>query len=457
MSKRREHLQQLSQAELIEGYLLLEKRVRTLEKKVADLKTLLQGDAPQPPKTSANSSVPPSRDQKANIQDRPKQKRGPKFGHQGTSRCRVEPDEIIDYRLTRCACCGEDLSLHSQHEVGRRQVLDIPPIKPIVRDHVRYGCYCPSCETYQRAALPSGHHSSGIVGPNLEQLVVYLHCAHPLSYQRVQRILADQYGVSLSIGVLVNVVKRAHKRLASAAAGIRQQVQQADVIGSDETGARVDGVRHWQWVFQTPTLAYFTIVPGRSSAVIVKVMDDATPRVWISDLFGSQLCHPADAHQVCLAHQVRDLQYMIDRDGCSWAGAMQTLFYDTMTLTQQRQTDDFQIQADDLYQRLDRLLDTYPIHDDSQRLWRRYRKHRDALLLCLRDDDVPPTNNASEQALRNSVIYRKVTGGFRTTWGAAVYANIISILETARRQGQSIADTLSAVLAVQPAFSWQRE
>jgi len=38
------------------------------------------------------------------------------------------------------------------------------------------------------------------------------------------------------------------------------------------------------------------------------------------------------------------------------------------------------------------------------------------------------------QALRNSVIYRKVTGGFRSDWGAELYANLISMLETARRQ-----------------------
>ena len=457
MDKRREHLQQLSREELIESHLLLEKRVRTLEKQVADLKTLLQGDPPKPPKTSANSSVPPSRDEKANVEGKAKKKRGPKVGHEGTSRRRVEPDEVIEYRVTECACCGEDLSSHPQHEAGRRQQIDIPPIKLIVRDIVRYGCYCPACDTYQRAEAPPEGQTRGMFGPNLEQLVLYLHYAHPLSYERVQRILADQYGVSLGIGTLVNIVNRAQARLESTAERIREQVQQADVIGSDETGARVDGVSQWQWVFQTPELAYFTIVPSRASKVIIDVLDDAQPQVWISDLLSSQMCHPAEAYQLCLAHQVRDLQYVMDRYRCSWASDMQTLFYDVMTLTQQRHADDFQLQARDLHERLDRLLDTYPVNEDSQRLWRRYHKHRQALLLCLEREDVPPTNNASEQALRNSVIYRKVTGGFRTDWGAQVYANIISILETARRQGQNIADTLVAILASEPAFSWQPE
>jgi transposase len=71
--------------------------------------------------------------------------------------------------------------------------------------------------------------------------------------------------------------------------------------------------------------------------------------------------------------------------------------------------------------------------------------------------DVPPTNNASEQALRNSVIYRKVTGGFRTPQGATLYANLVSILETARRQQRSFFDILTSLLAGQPAFCPLRE
>ena len=77
--------------------------------------------------------------------------------------------------------------------------------------------------------------------------------------------------------------------------------------------------------------------------------------------------------------------------------------------------------------------------------------------MFLERDDVPPTNNASEQALRNSVIYRKVTGGFRTQWGAQLYATVISILETARRQGLDLFQVLASVLAGQPAFSWPGE
>jgi transposase len=57
---------------------------------------------------------------------------------------------------------------------------------------------------------------------------------------------------------------------------------------------------------------------------------------------------------------------------------------------------------------------------------------RDKLLVFLTRRDVEPTNNASERALRPTVIFRRVTNGFRSDWGAKVYADICSIVSTGR-------------------------
>jgi len=455
MEKRRQQLQQLSQEELITSHLLLEDRVRTLEKQVSDLRELLSSKLA---KTAQNSSVPPGQSPKGNIEASAPAKRGPKKGHTGRSRARGATDESIACHVGACSCCGTDLAGLVQHEVGRHQVIDIPRVPAIVREVIRYGRYCPTCGSYQRASAPAGFETGRVFGANLAQTVLYLHYAHPLSYKRVQQIVADLYGLSMSEGALVNLVRGAQSALQEAGEGIHEQLQLATVIGCDETGMRVAGSNYWQWVFQTPQLAYFVMDRSRAAQVIANVMGATSPEIWTSDVLSSQMCHPAQAYQICLAHQVRDLQYALDAHSCDWANDMQRLFYEVMVLGKQRESvADYRREVQLMNQRLDRLLAQYPTNEDSQRLWRRFRKHRAALLLFLARSDVPPTNNASEQALRNSVIYRKVTGGFRTDWGAELYANVISILETARRQGQNIFDTLAAILASQPAFSWQGE
>jgi hypothetical protein len=80
-----------------------------------------------------------------------------------------------------------------------------------------------------------------MLGPHLETLVVDLHHAHPLSYQRVQHILRDRLDTSVRLGGLVSTVKRNTVRLQQAAVSIQAQIRCAPVVGSDETGVRVGG------------------------------------------------------------------------------------------------------------------------------------------------------------------------------------------------------------------------
>jgi transposase len=82
---------------------------------------------------------------------------------------------------------------------------------------------------------------------------------------------------------------------------------------------------------------------------------------------------------------------------------------------------------------------------ESRRLQKRYQEHRPDLYVFLNRADVEPTNNGSERDLRNSVIHRKVTGGYRSTWGAEASAILTTLLATARKRGDNLVDALRAV------------
>ena len=60
---------------------------------------------------------------------------------------------------------------------------------------------------------------------------------------------------------------------------------------------------------------------------------------------------------------------------------------------------------------------------------------------------VPYTNNVSERHLRPSVIFRKVTNGFRCEWGAETYAAFRSVVSTAKANRASVLDTIRFVLS----------
>jgi transposase len=99
------------------------------------------------------------------------------------------------------------------------------------------------------------------------------------------------------------------------------------------------------------------------------------------------------------------------------------------------------------------ILNLHPKSVEGQQLRKRYHKIRDHLLLFLTDETVLPTNNASEQALRWSVVFRKVTNGFRSEWGAELFTQVRSLVNTAQRQGISAFDAISRALT-SPQTDW---
>lgn len=92
------------------------------------------------------------------------------------------------------------------------------------------------------------------------------------------------------------------------------------------------------------------------------------------------------------------------------------------------------------------MPDTKP----GQKLQRIIKRYRQNLFVFITNRDLSPTNNGSEQALRPCVVFRKVTNCFRSRWGADLYANVRSVMETARRRGVGILHAFRLTLEGQP-------
>ena len=289
-------------------------------------------------------------------------------------------------------------------------------------------------------------------GNSVASLVTYLRYSHAISYQRLSQLLHELYGLSLSEGAIANLLQRVQAQLEAPVSQIIERLRRARLVGSDETGARVKGKTQWEWVFQNDQVCLHVIRPTRGKTVIETVMADHQPQIWVSDLFSAQAAHPAHDWQVCLAHQLRDCQYAIDSGDGLFAPRMKRLFLKAIALQRRRhRLADSTIEqyCARLRGSLREILNLQPQAVEGQRLLKRYQKIRDHLLLFLTDETILPTNNASEQALRWSVIFRKVTNGFRSDWGAELFAQVRSLVNTAKRQGISAFDAISRALTSQ--------
>jgi transposase len=422
-----------------------DEKIRALEEELAQFR--------RPVKTPENSSVPPSRGQKANRVQGRGRKLGPKRGHAGVSRLRSQPDLVVECRPRACAGCGAPLSQTGGRRVGQSQVTELPPVQPVVIEARQYAVTCEHCGVHTVGAYPAGLEPRRTFGPGIEAVLSYLHERHHVSYERLVELCRDLFGLAISQGGVENALRRLVERARPTYAAIRETVRGSPVINSDETSARVAGRTHWQWTFQTPTASYQLIAPSRGGEVIDEFLDGVEPAVWGSDLYAPQILTAATAHQICHSHQARDLTFAAEADPVperSWALELRHVFGRAIRLHHERDQvtpDSFARRRTLIEKATDRLVfERYVTpKTEAARLQQRYRTHRDSLYVFLERDDVEPTNNSSERDLRPSVIHRKVIGGFRSAWGAEASAIRTSILATARKQGQNL---LAAFLAI---------
>jgi transposase len=267
-----------------------------------------------------------------------------------------------------------------------------------------------------------------------------------------------------SQGAICNILARAREPLLDATAAIKKVVLASPVVCSDETSVRVKGKNWWEvrqtllgtsvrfaarWVFIGTLAVLHVIQPSRGKAVVTALFGDIRPEVWVSDMPGSQRCHGV-LWQVCLAHLPRDAQYAIECGDTPFSAPFRRLLLRAIAIGRRRETlkdTTLKQYLYDLDRRLDRITAAVPVGEPGRKVRKRMLANRAHLFVFMINRDVPYTNNISERHLRPSVIFRKVTNGFRCEWGAETYAAFRSIVSTAKANGASVLDTVRFVLA----------
>jgi transposase len=312
-----------------------------------------------------------------------------------------------------------------------------------------FGGVCPCCRARFKATAPADSPPGSPWGPNLRAFVLYLRFAQAIPFERLARLMSDLFGLTVSEGALANLRHASAPAFAAQAGAIRRRLLCGTILQSDETSARVGNRTWWTWVFHHADSACFVTAPSRGKKVVEAFLGDARPEIWVSDRLGAQRGWARQDHQVCLAHLIRDVRYAIDAGDDALAPAVMALLKRAVRIARRRgDLADATLAAyrSRLQARLGALLAAMPATTAGRKLQRLLKRFHQNLFVFLANRAVPPTNNGSEQALRPCVVFRKVTNCFRSAWGAALYANVRSVVETARRRGVAILDAIRLTL-----------
>ncbi|MGB3615226.1 MAG: IS66 family transposase, partial [Elainellaceae cyanobacterium] len=279
-----------------------------------------------------NSSRPPSSEgfgkaKKAKAQ-KGKRGRGGQPGHRGHSR-ELYPieacSEVIDHYPNSCQVCGVALS-GEDTQPYRHQIVEFPPITPIVIEHRLHQLACEHCGSKTRSVLPAEVGNSGY-GERLSALVCLLSGGYRQSHQQVKTLLEAVADIRISTGSINRLRQEMSEALAVPVAQAHQYVQTAAVLHSDETGfkqgngdgANAEGKRAWLWVLVTPLVSVFAVLLSRSQAVAKAMIGEDFSAIVVSDRYSSYQWIPLAQRQVCWAHLKRDFTRIAERTGVSQA------------------------------------------------------------------------------------------------------------------------------------------
>src|SRR5262249_23033387 len=188
----------------------LREQVRTL---LAEVQTLRERLA----KDSHNSSKPASSDgmgrKTKSLRKKTGRKPGGQPGHAGQQvRLVATPDTVVVHRPERCGGCAHALPDDAPSWVERRQVHELPPVRVHVTEHRLLQVRCPVCRATTAGEAPAGVQAPRQYGPRLRAVATYLVQQQFVPYARARDVLAEVFGVTLSVGTLVNLVRQGATR-----------------------------------------------------------------------------------------------------------------------------------------------------------------------------------------------------------------------------------------------------
>jgi len=443
-----------------------QKRILELEAEVASLKDLVQVlleeiERLKHPKNSRNSSVPPSKDENRPLKTKslrkPSGKKpGGQAGHKGNNLKMTEhPDHIIEHKPSVCHHCGNDLSHAKAEVIGRRQVVDIPPIVPHYTEHNVFRSTC-TCGHVTESSFPAGINAPVSYGPNIEATIAYLHTRQYIPFKRMSEYFRDVCNLPVSQGAIYDMLQRFAQKALPAWQNIAKEVQGSNVVGSDETGARLNGKRGWFWTWQSDKDTFITFSGNRGTDTIKTNFEKGfTDAVLVHDCWRSHFETKVKTHQICIAHLLRELTFFEDRYLSPWASRFKELLCDALELKNNLSPPQYFYpihQRTELERTLIVLLQTeIPKRmKEVVTFQKRMNKYKDYLFTFLYYPEVPPDNNASERAIRNIKVKQKVSGQFKSQRGAEIYAIIRSITDTCIKNSQNVLSAFHTIAKLVP-------
>ena len=442
----------------------LEKENATLQKQLClfqddneRMKRSIQND-------SSNSSKPPSGDPPTkppntyNGRKKTKKKKGAQPGHKGVALSKEEVEQKIQ----------DGIFLHRVEEIGDagrpyvtryRIDLEIKAVATEIRIHA---------DENGRYQIPVSLRANVAYGNGVKAIIAFLYSEGVVANDRICTFINSLSGgaLGLSTGSVYGFCREVSGLCRARCHAIRERLLNARVVCTDATPITTDGKQTYIRNFSTKDAVLYYSTDKKDLAAL-RSMD--LLRMYVGILVHDHetaLYHFGTGHGECAVHLARYLLKNTEETGNSWSRYMRSFLLGMNHARKERMgagsTSFTEEEIARYMARYDELIAMgreqnkgtkgRVARKEERALLNRMEKYKDNYLLFLRDFQVPFSNNMSEKDLRICKNRQKMAGGFRNAEGRQMYCDIQSFVETVKRRGLGIYESLVLLLNGSPVF-----
>ena len=411
------NLNNMDRSQLIEIILKQQKDMESLQKELAKYK---------------NSNTPPSANKhlKSNTQGLKSKdgKRGAPKGHKGTTRKQIPiRKEVIDIHI--CPKCNSHSVVDKQ--ILKRIVEDVSEeVKP---ETVEAELHKKRCKDCGHVFIPK-HNTvplKGKFGINIMVLVIFIKFLLRGVLRKSSTFLDNGFALKMTPATINSIIKRVADASEAEYDALKYRIRTAHKIYVDETSFSVLGKNQWVWVFRTDHDILLVIRPSRGNNVLEEILG--------KDYIGTVICDCWRAYnylsnaqlQRCWAHLIRKTKVLDTIAGINFHKKVKSLFeeikqFNSSEHTELERTEKYEVMTKELK----KIIQYYSKYDDLMPVVKYIKFNLGNWFTCIKVEGVEPTNNFAEQAIRETVMVRKIIGAFRSESGKENYEIMASLMAT---------------------------
>ena len=449
-------------SELREKTAALEEENHRLEKE----NLLLRDDNERMKRTlgndSSNSSLPPSKDQPGkapntyNSRKPSGKKKGAQPGHPGRGLSKADVEKKIQ----------EGVLEHRIEEIGT------PGRAYITRYRLdlKIGAAATEIRIYAdekgKFQVPDEYKAEVSYGPSIRAIAAFLYSEGVVANDRICEFINSISGdaLCLSEGSIYGFCQKFGEACAHICGEIEENLLNAHELCTDATTVKTDGKQSYIRNFSTETDVLYVGSEKKDLETLKGMRILEKYAGVLTHDHETSLYHFGTGHSECNVHLERYLRKNTEETGNSWSQKL-CRFLEGMNHArkerQKRGGDQFTLEEVGRYsQRYDKLIAMGREQNrqtkgrnakkEEKTLLNRLEKYKENHLLFLRDFQVHYSNNMSEKDLRICKNRQKMAGGFRTAEGRGMYCRIMSVIETVKRRGLNIFQSIAAILTGTP-------